>query len=624
MVVRSEVKQMLILLIFTFMMSEVLTIPTLVFVVAGVLAVSLKYRPPKILRNLFAIGVFVSYWVTYGKVIDPEIGLNFLTTVIVLKLLEKEGQRDHYMIFFGLLLLMSAGSLFEKTLNYMLFFTAGFLFLIKDFYQKLGLEFRLRDLGLNLLWVLPLTMGLYFFVPRIMNPIPFQHSSVKDGEVGYTPDVNFSNMNSLSPNESPAFQAMVNHLIDQNELYWRGNTLTHTDGWNWSLGPRDRVGAVNISPEERPKDLITQSIRLFGKEDFFFGLDRPLYISFRNQDFALKDAHSLFQQRNRWVPRYEVWSQNSPSEATESSTEAYLQAALSKVEKEWIKNTFKGNTLVEIQQEFDNFIQSGGFVYSLTPGRITSFQEFMMSKRVGFCSHYASAFALILRVKRIPARLVSGFMGGSYNKYANFYLITQNDAHVWVEAKEAGIWKRLDPTSWIAPDRVRLGGDAFINEMNQGGMGRLALSLFTFPWLQDARQWFSQWDFKFYRWLEQTDYFTQEAMLERLNFKRQWFYFLAPILLAIFMGLYAWHLSQKSKTSHLSEHQLLWKLFLEKLKKKGLDVPLNSIREAEKFLLEIEHKDREKIFTIWRLLVRHSFETQNYHETIKAIKAFKL
>lgn len=168
-----------------------------------------------------------------------------------------------------------------------------------------------------------------------------------------------------------------------------------------------------------------------------------------------------------------------------------------------------------------------------------------MSKRTGFCSHYASAFALVLRVKRIPARLVSGFMGGRFNKYASFYLISQNDAHVWVEAQEGGVWKRLDPTSWIAPDRVRLGGEAFINEINQDGFGRLALSLFTFSWIQDARQWFSQWDFKFYQWLEQTDYFTQEAILERLNIKRQWFYFLAPILLAIFMGLYVWYLSQK-------------------------------------------------------------------------------
>lgn len=624
MVIRSEVKQMLILLIFTFMMSEVLTIPTLVFVIAGIVAVTLKYRPPKILRNLFAVGVFVSYWVTYGKVIDPEIGLNFLTTVIVLKLLEKENQRDHYMIFFGLLLLISAGSLFEKTLNYMLFFSAAFIILIKDFYHKLKLHFRLRDLGLNLLWVLPLTMGLYFFVPRIMNPIPFQYSSTQEGEVGYTPDVNISNVDSLAPNESPAFQALVDQMIDQNELYWRANTLTQTDGWNWSLGPKDRMGAVNISADDRPQNLIPQSIRLFGKEDFFFALDRPLYISFRNQNLSLKEGHSLFQQRNRWVPRYEVWSRNSPPVVSHTSPDSYLHVPLNKVEKDWVRNTFKGNTLGDIKQEFDNFIQSGGFIYSLSPGRISSFQEFMMSKRTGFCSHYASAFALVLRVKRIPARLVSGFMGGRFNKYASFYLISQNDAHVWVEAQEGGVWKRLDPTSWIAPDRVRLGGEAFINEINQDGFGRLALSLFTFSWIQDARQWFSQWDFKFYQWLEQTDYFTQEAILERLNIKRQWFYFLAPILLAIFMGLYVWYLSQKSRDAHLSEHQVLWKLFLEKLRNKGLDVPLTSIREAEEYLMNLEHKESEKILDLWRLLVRHSFEAQNHPETLKAIKAFKL
>ncbi len=63
------------------------------------------------------LGIFASYWLIYGKVIDPEVGLNFLTSVIVLKMLEKESRRDQYMIFFGLILLLSTGALFEKNLT---------------------------------------------------------------------------------------------------------------------------------------------------------------------------------------------------------------------------------------------------------------------------------------------------------------------------------------------------------------------------------------------------------------------------------------------------------------------------------------------------------------------------
>src|SRR5690606_22539112 len=149
--------------------------------------------------------------------------------------------------------------------------------------------------------------------------------------------------------------------------------------------------------------------------------------------------------------------------------------------------------------------------YSLSPGRSQSFSEFM-ERKVGLCSHYASAVALILRAKGIPSRLVSGHMGGSYNRFADFYLVSQNDAHVWVEAQSDGKWLRLDPTEWIAPERVRLGGDAFIESVQEGSFitGRLLRGP---RFIQDLRMWFGQWDFLFYQWLEDMDYHSQEAFL---------------------------------------------------------------------------------------------------------------
>lgn len=607
--VRTEVKQALLLLVYSFMMNEILTLPTMGFVLAGFIAVLFKYRSTRLIRNLFAIGVFVSYWISYGRVIDPEIGLNFLTTVIVLKLLEMDSERDYYMIFFGLLLVISAGSLFEKTLTYMLFFAGSFIILIRDFYLNLKLNFRLRDLGLNLFWVLPLTMALYLFVPRMMNPIPFQYSKLRAGEVGYTPEVNISEVASLASNDRPAFQAMVGAQVPQAGLYWRANTLTQTDGWNWTTGSKDREGARRINKEDIPKELISQSIRLYGKEDYFFALDRPLFISYRDQSLALKETNSLFQQRNRWIPRYQVWSLKSKTTIKQEAQRSQLQVILSKTEKDWIKNTFKGDSLVDISQEFNKFLQQARFSYSLSPGKITSFEEFMMVKKTGFCSHYASALALVLRVKKIPARLVSGFMGGSYNPYANFYLVSQNDAHVWVEALDNGIWTRVDPTEWIAPDRVRLGGEAFMNSINQDNLSYLSLSSFNLGWLQEARQWFGQWDFRFYQWLEQTDYYAQEAILEKLRFKRQWLYFLTPALMITFIGLYAWYLARQRRRESVNNHQKKWRGFLKQMKRKGFNIPLTSVREAEEYILSIEHPEKEIIIRAWRKLIKESFES---------------
>jgi hypothetical protein len=53
----------------------------------------------------------------------------------------------------------------------------------------------------------------------------------------------------------------------------------------------------------------------------------------------------------------------------------------------------------------------------------------------------------MLRGVGIPSRNVTGFVGGEYNGYGNYYSLRQSDAHSWVEAliPERG-WVTLDPT----------------------------------------------------------------------------------------------------------------------------------------------------------------------------------
>ena len=41
---------------------------------------------------------------------------------------------------------------------------------------------------------------------------------------------------------------------------------------------------------------------------------------------------------------------------------------------------------------------------------------------------------LMLRSQGIPARLVTGFLGGEYNPFEGYYIVRDNNAHAWVEA----------------------------------------------------------------------------------------------------------------------------------------------------------------------------------------------
>ena len=73
--------------------------------------------------------------------------------------------------------------------------------------------------------------------------------------------------------------------------------------------------------------------------------------------------------------------------------------------------------------------------------------HFLFESRRGHCEYYSTAMAVMLRIMGIPSRNVTGFVGGTYNKFGEFYAVRQGDAHSWVEAYIDGRgWLTFDPT----------------------------------------------------------------------------------------------------------------------------------------------------------------------------------
>lgn len=99
------------------------------------------------------------------------------------------------------------------------------------------------------------------------------------------------------------------------------------------------------------------------------------------------------------------------------------------------------------------------FVYTLAPPYFEHdpVDLFLFDARRGFCEHYASAFALLLRAAGIPARVVTGYQGGTINPRGNYMIVRQSDAHAWSEALVDGRWQRFDPTAAVAPSRIEVG-----------------------------------------------------------------------------------------------------------------------------------------------------------------------
>ncbi|NIQ98052.1 MAG: transglutaminase family protein, partial [Desulfuromonadales bacterium] len=74
---------------------------------------------------------------------------------------------------------------------------------------------------------------------------------------------------------------------------------------------------------------------------------------------------------------------------------------------------------------------------------------FLFEHQRGYCEYFASSFATVLRLAGVPARLVGGYYGGRYNDLGGYYLVTDDMAHVWVEAYLEGRqgWVRVDPST---------------------------------------------------------------------------------------------------------------------------------------------------------------------------------
>jgi transglutaminase-like putative cysteine protease len=82
---------------------------------------------------------------------------------------------------------------------------------------------------------------------------------------------------------------------------------------------------------------------------------------------------------------------------------------------------------------------------------------FMFDGRRGFCEHFASAFVVMLRAGGIPARIVTGYQGGTINPRGNYMIVRQSDATAWAEALIDGQWQRFDPTAAVSPSRIEIG-----------------------------------------------------------------------------------------------------------------------------------------------------------------------
>lgn len=99
----------------------------------------------------------------------------------------------------------------------------------------------------------------------------------------------------------------------------------------------------------------------------------------------------------------------------------------------------------------NNYLKNN-YLYDLSVDRFPENQDtvdyFLFKQKRGYCEHFASSMALMLRTLGIPTRLVTGYAPGTFNPFTGYYEVKVSDAHAWVDVfiQNYG-WVPFDPTS---------------------------------------------------------------------------------------------------------------------------------------------------------------------------------
>ncbi|MGD8928049.1 MAG: DUF3488 and transglutaminase-like domain-containing protein [Lysobacterales bacterium] len=549
---------------------------------------------PGWVRHILTALALVLLFTSYGDLSGRRSAVSLLTVMLSLKMIEGYRIRDARLVVSFSLFLCATQFLFAQGIL-MLFYAAGTTILALIALARLQrqeawgataeppalkasvwseLRFGLRLLAL----ALPVGLAFFLLFPRLASPLWGIPETTLDSRTGLSDSMAPGSIQQLFMDDSPAFRVVFDGDLPPPEaLYWRGPVFWQFDGRTWTSGFYGRNLEAATRPEPGPGEW-DYSVQIEPNErKWLFALDYPIEAppdTRLTSDFQLlrrDPVLQLMEYRIRSNPRF-VDSPELPRTLRSLALElpeGYNPKTRSLVES-W-RSEYDGDEAL-VRHALDYF-HNEPFHYSLdAPGLgHDSVDEFLFDTREGFCEHYASAFAVMMRMAGIPTRVVTGYMGGWYNTLGHYMLVRQSDAHAWTEVwlPETG-WSRVDPTAAVSPTRIR-----------SGALGALAAPrhLFDFPWVRRLRNSADIVQQRWNDWVIEYGARSQARLFDPLGLKHA----SAPILIAILaaatalLTLAVFPLVMRTRGPGRKDPvQNLWRRFLKRLKAAGYEAPPSS------------------------------------------------
>ena len=414
-------------------------------------------------------------WATHRTLLGRDAGVTLIVVLLALKTLELRARRDAFVVFFLGFFMMLTNFFYSQSLLTAAAMLVGLMGLLTalvnshmpagrpTLWQSARLAMRMTLLGA------PIMVLLFVLFPR-MAPLWGTPGDAMSGRSGLSGQMRVGEINSLALDDGIAMRVRFAGVPPpQGQLYFRGPVLSTFDGREW------RPLQATFTPNFRPRadlQLAGEAVRYEvtlepHKRRWLLTLDAPAAAPEMPGELRARMSEELQWEASSPVHdllRYKAAShldfRHGPLRMTAGLSD-YLTLPRGNNPRtlEWAAQLREeaGSDSAALVERALQHLRTGGYTYTLEPGEFGEHtaDEFWFDRKLGFCEHMASAFAVLMRAAGIPARIVTGYQGGELNAVDKFWVVRQSDAHAWTEVWLAGRgWVRVDPTGAVMPGRI--------------------------------------------------------------------------------------------------------------------------------------------------------------------------
>jgi len=467
--------------------------------------------------------------------------LHLLCLSYVLKSFELNKRADFYqMILLGLFVLV-ASLIFKQSLYFAivisLIIIVNFTMVITYFASSEKYMVTLNTAFKIFMQSAPLAICLFFVFPKL-SPL-WAVPTAKSAKTGLSDSVKVGDIANLALSDELAFRVKFDSNVPSySQMYWRTIVMENFDGQSWRTGDRNSFYEQNnhevnqnsslntiyqyrFDPANaKGKQLNYQVITSPTYQHWLYGLDLARVNNKNNQnskiyhrqDYSLYSKEPITQNSSYYVTSYiEMPLALDINDYSYERNITIPQGSNLKLveEAQRLRNKYsddnEGNTAL-IKYVLTTF-NKDIYRYTLNPPQLqnNSLDQFYFETKAGFCEHFASSFTFLMRAAGIPARLVTGYMGGEYNSQGGYYSIYQRDAHAWSEVwLEGRGWIRVDPTASINPERVERGfSEQLLREQAASSADKFSLLRFSNnnAFINNLRLGLEALDYNWTRWV---------------------------------------------------------------------------------------------------------------------------